>query len=129
MCELAGVKVKYPLLDKRVVDLSCDVPAEVKLPGQKLRDFYKNTCRGFLADETLDKEKHGFGLPFGLWLKENEALKEIARKALASFKKRNIVKNSLIDKALEAHANVHAKYFGELIWIMVVLELWLQQED
>jgi len=129
MCELAGVKVKYPLLDKRVVDFSCDVPAEVKLPGQKLRDFYKNTCRGFLADETLDKEKHGFGLPFGLWLKENEALKGIATEALASFKKRNIVKNSLIDKALEAHANVHAKYFGELIWIMVVLELWLQQED
>lgn len=127
MCELASVEVKYPLLDKRLIDFSCKVPAEVKLPGYKLRHFYKETCRGFLADETLDKSKHGFGLPFGLWLKENEALKSIAIDALEKFKQRGIVKSSLIDDALNAHESVHASYYGELIWIIVVLELWLQQ--
>ncbi len=129
MCELAGIDVAYPLISKELVELSCKVPADVKLPGNKLRHFYKETVRGFLADETLDKSKHGFGLPFGNWLKENDTLKTIAMDALSKFKTRKIVKDSLVEQAIEAHKNVHASYYGELIWILVVLELWLQKEE
>ncbi|GAA6184336.1 asparagine synthase-related protein [Aliiglaciecola sp. NS0011-25] len=128
MCELAGVEVRYPLIDKNIVDFSCTIPADVKLPGKTLRDFYKKTCKGFLPDETLNKSKHGFGLPFGVWMNENQTLKDLTIQALNSFKKRNIVKQSLVEKALESHGSVHAGYYGELIWIMVVLELWLQKE-
>jgi asparagine synthase (glutamine-hydrolysing) len=127
MCEMAGVDVRFPLLDKSVVDFSCTLPADIKLPGNKLRHFYKESCRGFLNDETLSKSKHGFGLPFGLWMKENKALRELALDNLLAFKKRKIVKDSLIDEVLDAHQSDHASYYGELIWIMVVLELWLQQ--
>ena len=127
MCEMAGVDVRFPLLDKSVVDFSCTIPADIKLPGNKLRHFYKESCRGFLNDETLSKSKHGFGLPFGLWMKENKALRELALDNLLVFKKRKIVKDSLIDEVLDAHQSDHASYYGELIWIMVVLELWLQQ--
>ena len=129
MCELAGVEVRYPLLDKSLVDFSCKVAASTKLAGQKLRDFYKKVCKGFLADETLSKEKHGFGLPFGVWLTDNAELKALALTALNAFRQRNIVKASLIDAAIEAHTNSHASYYGELIWILVVLELWLQAEE
>ncbi|MBV2127712.1 asparagine synthetase B family protein [Arsukibacterium indicum] len=129
MCELAGIEVRYPLLNKALVDFSCKVPADMKLPGQKLRDFYKKSCKGFLADETLTKEKHGFGLPFGVWLTDNAQLKTLALDALNAFRERNIVKTSLIDAAIEAHTNSHASYYGELIWILVVLELWLQAEE
>ena len=129
MCELAGVTVKYPLLDKSVVDFSCQISAEDKLPGSKLRYFFKQACKGFLADETLTKSKHGFGLPFGVWLKENKKLNTLAFNALKAFKQRQIVNDSLVDSAIEAHSNVHASYYGELIWILVVLELWLQHEE
>lgn len=129
MCEMAGVEVRFPLLDKRLIDFSCKIPADVKLPGGELRDFYKKSCKGFLAEQTLTKSKHGFGLPFGAWMKENEQLKSLTHDALNSFKSRNIVKASLIDQAMEAHNSVHTGYFGELIWIMVVLELWLQKEE
>ncbi|NMP33054.1 asparagine synthase [Thalassotalea sp. M1531] len=129
MCEMAGVNVEYPLLEKSVVDFSCTIPSEVKLPGSKLRDFYKRACKGFLADDTLTKSKHGFGLPFGVWMKENEQLKTLTMDCLNAFKTRNIVKPSLIDQALESHQSVHAGYYGELIWIMVILELWFQGKD
>lgn len=129
MCELAGVTVDFPLLDRKLIDFSCTIPAEVKLPGSALRDFYKKSCKGFLADATLDKSKHGFGLPFGVWMKENEALKALTLDSLQAFKARQIVKDSLIDKALAAHQSVHAGYYGELIWIMVILELWLQGNE
>lgn len=129
MCELAGVKVVFPLLDKALLEFSCKVPAEVKLPGNKLRDFFKKSVQGFLPDETLTKSKHGFGLPFGVWMKENAELKSLTLTCLEAFKKRGIVKPSLIEQALEAHQSVHAGYYGELIWIMVILELWLQGEE
>jgi asparagine synthase (glutamine-hydrolysing) len=128
MCELAGVAVHFPLLDKAVVDFSCEIPASVKLPGFKLRDFYKKACSGFLADATLTKSKHGFGLPFGLWMKENEQLMKLTIDCLESFRARNIVSDTLIDTALKSHRSVHAGYYGELIWLMVTLELWLQRE-
>jgi asparagine synthase (glutamine-hydrolysing) len=127
MCEMAGVSVRYPLLDKAMLDFSCTIPADIKLPGNKLRHFYKQSCRGFLANETLSKSKHGFGLPFGLWMKQNKTLRELALDTLLAFKARKIISEPLIDKVLDAHQSVHASYYGELIWIMVVLELWLQQ--
>jgi asparagine synthase (glutamine-hydrolysing) len=126
MCELAGVAVHFPLLDQDVVDFSCRVPASVKLPGYKLRDFYKKACKGFLAERTLTKSKHGFGLPFGVWMKENRELLAITMECLEAFRAREIVSDTLIDNALKAHGSSHAGYYGELIWIMVTLELWLQ---
>jgi asparagine synthase (glutamine-hydrolysing) len=129
MCELAGVNVHFPLLDRSVVDFSCRVPASTKLPGHRLRDFYKKACKGFLPDATLSKSKHGFGLPFGIWMNENETLMKLSIDCLESFRARNIVNDSLIENALKAHSSVHAGYYGELIWIIVTLELWLQRES
>ncbi|WP_246840574.1 asparagine synthase-related protein [Lacimicrobium sp. SS2-24] len=125
MCRKAGVEVRYPLLEKEVVDFSCTVPSGVKLPGNRLRDFYKNSFRGFLADETLSKSKHGFGLPFGVWMKEQPRLQEITHDSLQRLRKREIFRPEFIDTALSTYQSGHASYYGELIWIMVVLELWL----
>ncbi|GAB2929849.1 asparagine synthetase B family protein [Rheinheimera gaetbuli] len=127
MCQLAGVEVRFPLIEKELVDFSCTVPASVKAPGQKLRDFYKNSFRGFLPDATLSKSKHGFGLPFGVWMKQRPDLQHIALSALEHFKQRQILQPAFIDQAIDTYKNGHAGYYGELVWIIVVLELWLQQ--
>lgn len=127
MCQLAGVEVRFPLIEKELVDFSCTVAADIKVPGQKLRDFYKNSFRGFLPDATLSKSKHGFGLPFGVWMKQRPDLQRIALNALQQFKQRNILQASFIDQAIHTFEKGHAGYYGELVWILVVLELWLQQ--
>ncbi len=129
MCQKAGIEVRYPLFEKEVVDFSCTVPAELKLPGHQLRDFYKNSFRGFLPDATLSKSKHGFGLPFGVWMKEQPALQQLTESSLNKFKSRGIIRAEFIDQALDIYRSGHASYYGELIWIMVVLELWLQRNE
>jgi asparagine synthase (glutamine-hydrolysing) len=129
MCHKAGVAVRYPLFEKEVVDFSCTVPADIKLPGNKLRDFYKSSFKGFLADETLVKSKHGFGLPFGFWMKEQIALQQLTKQSLDALKKRSILQPAFVDDAYRIYQSGHAGYYGELIWIMVVLELWLQQRE
>lgn len=129
MCHKAGVAVRYPLFEKEVVDFSCTVPADIKLPGNKLRNFYKNSFKGFLAEATLTKSKHGFGLPFGVWMREQTALQRLTEKSLHALKQRAILTSEFIDDAYQTYKNGHAGYYGELIWLMVVLELWLQERE
>lgn len=129
MCRKAGVEVRYPLFEKEVVDFSCTVPVQLKLPGGKLRDFYKRSFRGFLPEETLQKQKHGFGLPFGVWMKDEPALQQLTHATLEKLKPRRIFREDFIESAVAKHQSGHSGYYGELIWIMVVLELWMESRN
>ena len=91
MCSLAGVRVSYPMLDPRVVDVSTRVPSRVKMRRLELRSFYKRAMRGFLPEQVLSKHKHGFGLPFGVWLKSHARLAELVYGLLSDLKRRGIV--------------------------------------
>lgn len=122
---LAGIEVQFPLLDDRLVDFSLRLPAEYKLRRLQLRWFFKEALKDFLPTEIIAKKKHGFGLPFGAWLAQNEALRSLSQQALASLKRRGIVRPAFIDELLGTRVAQHAKYYGELVWILVTLELWL----
>jgi asparagine synthase (glutamine-hydrolysing) len=125
MSRLAGVEVRYPMLDEAVVDLSLELSPRQKVRGSALRPFFKDATRGWLPDATLSKSKHGFGLPFGVWMAEDRALAELANDALSSFRNRRIVEPAFIDRLLDRHAADHATYFGTFVWVLMMLELWL----
>jgi asparagine synthase (glutamine-hydrolysing) len=125
MCEEAGVLVRFPMLTDGVVAHSCSVPSGLKLKNRRLRYFYKHAMRGFLPDVVLAKRKHGFGLPFGIWLRDYTPLRELARDALDSLARRGFIREEFVHRAERMHLQEHAAYFGELVWIMMVLELWL----
>ncbi len=126
MCEMAGVEVRYPLLDHEILDFSITIPSSIKLKGQNLRWFYKQAMKGFLPEEIINKSKHGFGLPFGIWLKDYEPLKDLAYASINDLKKRSYFQPNFLDHAIKMHQSIHAAYYGELIWILMMLELWLQ---
>ena len=126
MTEAAGIDVRYPLLDDAMMDFSGEVPPDWKVKGQYLRWFFKTALKGFLPDEIINKSKHGFGLPFGLWAKEYAPLRERIEARLADLKKRNILQPAYIDLLRNEHMSGHATYFGKMIWNMMILEEWLQ---
>lgn len=124
-CAMAGVQVRYPMLDDALVAFSTSVPSHQKLPRGQLRQFYKDSLTGWLPEETIHKEKHGFGLPFGVWMREHPPLQDIAYDNIQSLKKRAIFKQTFLDEAIKQHREGHASFYGELIWILTTLELWL----
>ncbi len=126
MCEMAGVEVQYPLLHQSIVDLSSKIPSTDKLKGQQLRWFYKRAMQDYLPEPIINKSKHGFGLPFGIWLKDHQPLKELAYDSINSLKKRDYFRTDFLDHSIQMHQSIHAAYYGELIWILMMLELWLQ---
>jgi asparagine synthase (glutamine-hydrolysing) len=124
-CELADMEVEYPWLDDRVVALSLRVPGQHKVNGTQLRYYAKRALSGFLPTETIQKKKHGFGLPFGVWMRDHAELRTRVESALADFRRRDILRPGFIDEVLVMQRDVHASYYGELIWVLVCLELWL----
>lgn len=127
--ELAGMGVSFPLLSDELTDFSLQLPPEWKLKGLQLRWFFKEALRGFLPEAILTKKKHGFGLPFGVWVNQHSGLRRLTEEALASFKTRGIVRPDFIDSLLHTHLPSHPGYYGEMVWILLILELWLREHQ
>jgi asparagine synthase (glutamine-hydrolysing) len=123
---LAGVEVAYPMLDRALLDFSLRLPTDYKLRGLKLRWFFKEALRDFLPDEIITKKKQGFGLPFGVWANRHEPLKRLAVDSLRSLSTRGLVRPEFIDTLVTTHLPAHPGYYGEMVWILMMLEQWLR---
>ena len=124
---LAGVEVGFPMLDSALVDFSMRLPTSYKLNGLKLRWFFKEALRDFLPDEIITKKKQGFGLPFGVWAHSHAALNALATDALHSLATRGFVRPAFIKTLLQERLAQHPGYYGEMIWILMMLEQWLRK--
>jgi asparagine synthase (glutamine-hydrolysing) len=126
---MAGIAVAYPLLADRLTDFSMSLPPHWKLRRFKLRWFFKEALRGFLPDEILAKKKKGFGLPFGVWATRHPELRKLAEDSLNSLAARGIVRADFLQTLITTHLPQHPGYYGEMVWILTMLEQWLRQQD
>ncbi len=124
--ELAGMRVGFPLLDDDLLAFSMRLPTAYKVRGLTLRWFFKEALRGFLPPQIIAKKKHGFGLPFGVWAASHPALNRLATDSLHSLSERGIVRRDFIEALLTTRLVEHPGYYGEMVWILMMLELWLQ---
>jgi asparagine synthase (glutamine-hydrolysing) len=124
--QLAGVGVGFPLLDDDLLAFSMKLPAHYKLKGMKLRWFFKEALRGFLPDEIITKKKHGFGLPFGLWMVRHAGLRQLATDSLRSVANRGVVRPEFVRELLDVHLATAPQYYGTIVWVLMMLEQWLR---
>jgi len=122
---LAGVGVGYPLLAAPVVAQALRLAPRDKVRGTRLRWFFKHALRGFLPQETLRKRKHGFGMPFGAWAMRHAQLSALCADSLASLEGRGLLRPGFRDELLRTLLPAHPGYYGELVYILVMLEQWL----
>jgi asparagine synthase (glutamine-hydrolysing) len=127
--ELAGIRVRYPMLDQQLVQFSGRVPTRLKLKGFQKRYIFKQAMRGILPEAVLQKKKHGFGVPLGLWLLQEPVLKTLVQDVLADSRtrQRGYFPPAFYDRLLEWHRSDHAAYYGEVVWYLLALELWHRQ--
>jgi asparagine synthase (glutamine-hydrolysing) len=124
---LAGVGVAFPFLDDDLLAFSLRLPASYKLRGLKLRWFFKEALRGFLPDEILTKKKQGFGLPFGVWATRHDALRALATDSVRALAARGVVREHFVRSLLGQRLAEHPGYYGEMVWILMMLEQWLRR--
>ena len=129
MTEAAGVEVRYPLLDDALLDFSGQVPVHFKVKHTRLRYFFKEALRDLLPAEIINKSKHGFGLPFGVWATSHAPLRDLVQDSLAAFERRGILQPAYLTELRRQHQGGHATYYGVMIWVVVMLEQWLARRD
>jgi asparagine synthase (glutamine-hydrolysing) len=129
MTEAAGIEVRYPLLDDRMVAFANHLPVNYKVRGQKLRWFFKEALTDLLPEKIINKTKHGFGLPFGVWSTQYAPLGDIVGDSLSDFKQRGWIQPAYLDHMLAMQRGPHASYYGVMIWVTMMLEQWLQANE
>jgi asparagine synthase (glutamine-hydrolysing) len=127
--QLAGIDVGFPLLDDDLMDFSLELGADDKVRGLRLRSFFKDALADFLPAEIIAKKKHGFGLPVGPWLLRDAAFRELARASLQGLVGRRLLQPAFVDDLFSARLGEHAGYFGEMIWVLMMLEQWLAASE
>ncbi len=129
MTEAAGIEVRYPLLDDRMVAFANHLPVDYQVRGQKLRWFFKEALSDLLPEKIINKSKHGFGLPFGVWSTQYAPLGDIVGDSLARFKQRGWIQPAYLDHMLAMQRGPHASYYGVMIWVVMMLEQWLEANE
>ena len=126
MCEQAGVAVRFPFLDERVVDAAECVPASMKMRGGELRTFFKEAFRDLLPAEIRAKKKHGFGLPISGWLRTDPGLHAMMRDLVLSERtlSRGYFRRAAVEDLVRRHAEDPTPYYGTVLWNLMAIELW-----
>jgi asparagine synthase (glutamine-hydrolysing) len=124
--EMAGIRVRYPLLDTRLVEFSGRIPTDLKLKGMEKRYIFKQAMKGILPDQVLNKKKHGFGVPLGEWFLHDAKLKALVQDVLGDprTQQRGYFRREFLDKLIGLHKQENAGFYGEIVWYLVALELW-----
>lgn len=127
--ELAGVNVRFPLLDGPLADFSGRLPANLKVRRLKKRYLFKKATEGLLPETILRKKKHGFGLPIGLWLKEHPLWRGLAEDVLLDPQtyQRGYFQRSFVEDLFRWMDSDNSTYYGDLLWLFLMCELWHRQ--
>lgn len=127
--ELAGIGVRFPLLDSSLVEFAGTLPVRDKVRGTEKRYLFKRAFASLLPAEILAKIKHGFGLPVGEWLKTHPGFRALLHDTLLSSRcrERGYFAPGAMESLFRLHAEDHTPYYGDVLWTVLMLELWHQR--
>jgi len=126
MSQLCGVMPRFPLLNPDLAEFTGRIPSALKVHGSQLRYLFKRAMKDLLPAEIISKSKHGFGLPYSVWLADSKPLRDFTFDALGSARsrQRGYFQPGLLDWIWSQYQSVHRGYYGEILWLLLMLELW-----
>jgi asparagine synthase (glutamine-hydrolysing) len=60
-----------------------------------------------------------------VWLLRERALRDFAHASVVALASRGVIQPSLTRLLFEERIGEHAGYYGEMIWVLMMLERWL----
>lgn len=118
-----SLEVRSPFLDHKLVEFAARIPVKFKLKGITPKYILRKAFKKTLPRQILRREKSGFGVPVGRWLRSE--LKSYAYEVLLSQASinRGYFKKEAIKRLLDQHVLGQFNH-GERIWALLNLELW-----
>ena len=129
MSELAGIQVRFPLLDVKVWDFSGYIHGGLMVKGLEMRYLFILEFGELLPWEIIEKKKHGFGIPVASWMKSDRNMRELLHDTLRSGRalERGYFRREFIEGLFHKHEVDETGYYGDTLWTFLILELWHRQ--
>jgi asparagine synthase (glutamine-hydrolysing) len=118
-----SLEVRAPFMDVHVVEFLNRLPYNFKLKGFRGKHLLKETMRGKLPSDIIDRPKKGFGIPVSLWLK-NE-LKDLCNDLLSkeTIESQGLFDYNYVEQLKQNHFKGRQNNRKEL-WNLMVFQLW-----
>jgi asparagine synthase (glutamine-hydrolysing) len=111
-----SLEARVPFLDHKFVELAMSIPQGVKMGGRETKHVLKQSLRGLLPDEIIDRPKRGFGVPVNEWL-TGQLGKEIRKELMRFCAETGIFDMKGVDKLLSSKSRVR-------VWYLYNFALW-----
>ncbi len=123
MSMAASIESRVPFLDHLLVEFAGTIPPHLRLQGRAGKQLVKKATEKFLPHNIVHRQKMGFPVPFGSWLKEDSAgmVSEILLDKRTMD--RGYFNVSYIEKLLKSHQSGQRDYQNQ-IWLLLNFELW-----
>jgi asparagine synthase (glutamine-hydrolysing) len=117
-----SLELRSPLLDVNVIEWGLSLPFRYKIKGFETKHILKEVARSLVPASLIDRPKMGFGIPRAEWLRTE--MKELAIDILTdtTARQRGWLDPVQVKKVL--HIHMSGKDKDNLIWPMLMLELW-----
>lgn len=125
MSMAAGVEVRVPLIDLKLVDLAFQIPVRFKQNGRHGKWILKKAAESFLPHDVIYRPKTGFGVPLRQWFgHESEIVCDFLSPSV--LRKRGLFDEKAVRHlmALDAAGKVDAAY---PLFAIVCMEMWCRE--
>ena len=120
-----SLEVRAPFLDPELVGFVNSLPAEMKIRGLTTKYILKRALKGLLPPEILNRQKKGFGIPVGLWLRGE--LRDLMLSLLepGKIRREGIFNPEHITSLIGEHC-AGKRDNRKQLWTLIMFELWRQ---
>lgn len=126
LARVFGVGLSMPFMDKNLTDYVATLPQDYMINEGVTKAVLRESAKGVLSRNIIERRKEPFSLPIVEWLKED--LREYLTDILSeeSVKRHGLLNPICVQYALsEFYKHPNSKeYYGQMLWTMAMLEKW-----
>jgi asparagine synthase (glutamine-hydrolysing) len=122
----AGLEVRVPLLDHRVVEFSAAIPESFKYRNGTGKYLLKLLLAKYLPANLFERPKMGFGVPIDRWLRFE--LKDLLLDNLSAerLKREGLFNSEFVEKRIKEHLSGQVNHQYRL-WSLLMWEMWRER--
>ena len=125
MSMAAGIEVRVPFLDSRILSFSRVLPEEWKVRGFIGKRILKKLAEKYVPYGNIYRKKVGFFVPVGIWFRRNDGIGDLLSVCTDNrAQKRGLFSNQAINQILSIHKKGVADYGESILWPCMNIELW-----
>jgi asparagine synthase (glutamine-hydrolysing) len=118
-----SLEIREPFFDHDLIEYVLQIPDAFKYPNYP-KQLLVESLQGLLPDEIVHRKKKGFSFPWESWM--NNELKSFCEMHIKSFAQRDFINGAFVESMWIDFLH-KKKYRWQEIWLMVVLEYWLNK--